>query len=73
MPLFLLRDGSIRRFRVLPEGLSTFQYTDRFQRRVHALLEARQEAVLREAQPTPTRPLRHRATRVRSESGNQAA
>jgi hypothetical protein len=40
MPLFLLRDGSIRRFSVLPEGVSTCIYRDRFQRKVHAVLEA---------------------------------
>jgi hypothetical protein len=66
MPLFLLRDGSIRRFSVLPEGVNTFLYRDRHQRKVHALLEARQEATLLAAQPTPTRPYRHRAPQARS-------
>jgi len=59
MPLFLLRDGSIRRFRVLPEEVSTCIYRDRFQRPVHAVLEARSEAILMAAQPRASRPIRH--------------
>ncbi|MCP9834299.1 MULTISPECIES: hypothetical protein [unclassified Cyanobium] len=56
MPLFLLRDGSIRRFSVLPEGVNTFLYRDRHQRKVHALLDARQEATLLAAQARSARP-----------------
>ena len=73
MPLFLLRDGSIRRFSVIPEGVSTFLYRDRFQRKVHALLEAREEASLLAAQPKPTRPLRQRPTQARANQMQRAA
>ena len=61
MPLFLMRDGSVRRISVLPEGVNTWTYRDRFQRKVHAVLEARGEAILLAAQPAPTAPIRHRA------------
>jgi hypothetical protein len=46
MPLFLLRDGSIRRFTVVPEGLQTSIYQDRHGRSVHVVLEARGEKEL---------------------------
>jgi hypothetical protein len=61
MPLFLMRDGSVRRLSVLPEGVNTWTYRDRFQRKVHAVLEARGEATLLAAQPASTGAVRHRA------------
>jgi len=73
MPLFLLRDGSIRRLSVLPEGVSTFLYRDRHQRKVHALLEARQETTLLAAQPAPSRPRRRRGPRAGATRPAQAA
>jgi hypothetical protein len=51
MPLFLLRDGAIRRFSVVPEGLLTSTHRDRHQRRVHVLLDADSERTLLLAQP----------------------
>ena len=73
MPLFLLRDGSIRRLSVLPEGVSTCIYRDRFQRKVHAVLEARGEASLLAAQPAPERTSRRRVPQVASDQVPQAA
>jgi hypothetical protein len=64
MPLFLLRDGSIRRLSVLPEGVSTCIYLDRFQRQVHAVLDARGEASLLAAQPTHAKRARQRASQA---------
>ncbi len=46
MPLFLLRDGSVRRFNVVPEGLRLSSYQDRFNRTVHVVLDARGEREL---------------------------
>jgi hypothetical protein len=46
MPLFLLRDGSIRRFKAVPEGLNTTSYLDRYNRTVHVVLDARGERAL---------------------------
>jgi hypothetical protein len=46
MPLFLLRDGSIRRFKIVPEGLRTSTYRDRDNRTVHVVLDARGEREL---------------------------
>jgi hypothetical protein len=51
MPLFLLRDGSYRRFSVVPEGLLTSTHRDRHQRRIHVLLDAESERTLLLAQP----------------------
>ncbi len=50
MPLFLLRDGSIRRCSVVPPGLTTCTFTDRYNREVFTLLDARSERVLLAAQ-----------------------
>jgi hypothetical protein len=46
MPLFLLRDGSIRRFKTVPEGIDTYGYIDRYQRNVSVLLNAESEKLL---------------------------
>lgn len=46
MPLFLLRNGSIRRFKAIPEGLNTSSYKDRYNRIVHVVLDARGEKEL---------------------------
>ena len=43
MPLLMLRDGSIRRFKIVPEGLRTSIYRDRDHRTVHVVLDARGE------------------------------
>ena len=51
MPLFLLRDGAIRRCAVVPEGLTFTTYTDRHQRLIHVVLDATSERVLLQAQP----------------------
>jgi hypothetical protein len=50
MPLFLLRDGSIRRFTVVPDGLSTCSHRDRHGRIIHVLLDAPSEHRLLQAQ-----------------------
>jgi len=51
MPLFLLRDGAIRRFSLVPEGLVTSTHRDRHQRLVHVLLDSGSERTLLLAQP----------------------
>lgn len=62
MPLFLLRDGSFRRFSVVPEGLVTSTHRDRHQRRVHVLLDSDSERTLLLAQPPfPARGRRRRS------------
>lgn len=55
MPLFLLRDGSIRRLPTVPAGVATHAYVDRYDRRVHILLDARSERLLLSSQPLPAR------------------
>ncbi|MFN9624316.1 MAG: hypothetical protein ACK587_16015 [Cyanobacteriota bacterium] len=55
MPLFLLRDGSIRRCAVLPDGLTCPTYTDRHQRQIHVVLDAASERLLLRAQPRQPR------------------
>ncbi len=71
MPLFLLRDGAIRRFRVVPEGLELAPYQDALQRRVHVVLDSSSERRLLEAQP----PVQRTSRRVQGASrlGAQAA
>lgn len=56
MALFLLRDGSIRRLALVPEGLAMTTYTDRHQRLIHVVLDAESERLLLKAQPP--RPLK---------------
>lgn len=56
MPLFLLRDGAIRRCAVVPDGLAFTTYTDRHQRLIHVVLDAQAERSLLNAQPK--RPLK---------------
>lgn len=56
MPLFLLRDGAIRRCAVVPDGLAFTTYTDRHQRLIHVMLDAESERLLLQAQPK--RPLK---------------
>ncbi len=51
MPLFLLRDGAIRRCTVVPDGLAYSTYTDRHQRQIHVVLDAASEQRLLKAQP----------------------
>jgi len=51
MPLFLLRDGAIRRCAVVPDGLAFTTYTDRHQRLIHVVLDAESERLLLRAQP----------------------
>lgn len=51
MPLFLLRDGAIRRCAVVPDGLAFTTYTDRHQRVIHVVLDAESERLLLRAQP----------------------
>jgi hypothetical protein len=46
MPLFLLRDGSIRRFKTVPEGIEAYGFIDRYQRNVSVLLNAKSEKLL---------------------------
>jgi len=64
MPLFLLRDGSIRRCSVVPDDLVLIAYLDRHRRRVHALGDANSERLLLESQPPrrSSRPGRARRT-----------
>lgn len=69
MPLFLLRDGAIRRMAVLPEGLAFTTYTDRHQRLIHVVLDAESERLLLKAQPP--RPLKTARPRQGSPSGDQ--
>ena len=57
MPLFLLRDGAIRRCAAVPDGLAITTYTDRHQRQIHVVLDAESERLLLRAQP-PTTPRR---------------
>lgn len=57
MPLFLLRDGAIRRCAVVPDGVAFTTYTDRHQRTIHVVLDADSERLLIQAQP-PRRPVR---------------
>ena len=54
MPLFLLRDGAIRRCAVVPDGLTFSTYTDRHQRTIHVVLDAASERRLLRAQPRQT-------------------
>lgn len=54
MPLFLLRDGAIRRCAVVPDGLAITTYTDRHQRLIHVVLDAESERLLLRAQPRTT-------------------
>lgn len=51
MPLFLLRDGSIRRCSVVPDNLVLIPYHDRYHRRIHAVGDANSERLLLESQP----------------------
>ena len=51
MPLFLLRDGAIRRCAVVPDGLAFTTYTDRHQRQIHVVLDVASERLLLCAQP----------------------
>ncbi|MGA1304254.1 MAG: hypothetical protein ACO3ZD_09455 [Cyanobium sp.] len=51
MPLFLLRNGSIRRCAQVPDGLAITTYTDRHQRQIHVVLDAESERLLLQAQP----------------------
>lgn len=46
MPLFLLRDGSIRRFPAIPEGLKITTDGDRCNRKLHVVLDVRGEQEL---------------------------
>lgn len=55
MPLVLLRDGTIRRCAVLPDGLTCPTYTDRHQRQIHVVLDAASERLLLRAQPRDPR------------------
>lgn len=50
MPLFLLRDGAIRRCAVMPEGLAITTFIDRHQRQIHVVLAAESERLLLRAQ-----------------------
>ena len=50
MPLFLLRDGAIRRCTVVPDGLACTTFTDRHQRQIHVVLDAASEQRLLKAQ-----------------------
>jgi hypothetical protein len=52
MPLFLLRDGAIRRCAVVPDGIAITTYTDRHQRQIHVVLDAHSERLLLQAQPS---------------------
>lgn len=61
MPLFLLRDGSVRRCSVVPEGLTTDAHRDRWGRTVQVVLDAASEQRLVAAQP-PRLPRRRRPT-----------
>ncbi len=66
MPLFLLRDGAIRRCTVVPDGLACSTYTDRHQRQIHVVLDAASERLLLQAQPRePARQLTRRQGRAR--------
>jgi hypothetical protein len=60
MPLFLLRDGAIRRCAVVPDGLAITTYTDRHKRRIHVVLDPVSERALLRAQP-PRQPRRLRS------------
>ncbi|MFM7641751.1 MAG: hypothetical protein ACKO45_09400 [Cyanobium sp.] len=51
MPLFLLRDGAIRRCASVPDGLAFTTYNDRHQRLIHVVLDAESERLLLRAQP----------------------
>lgn len=55
MPLFLLRDGSIRRCPLVPEGIATRSHRDRWGREVHVLLDPASERLLLAAQPPRSR------------------
>jgi hypothetical protein len=55
MPLFLLRDGAIRRCAVVPDGLAFTTYTDRHQRQINVVLDAESERHLLRAQPPRVR------------------
>ncbi|MEB3335775.1 MAG: hypothetical protein VKP70_12430 [Cyanobacteriota bacterium] len=50
MPLFLLRDGAIRRYAVAPDGMAITTYTDRHRRQIHVVLDAHSERLLLRAQ-----------------------
>lgn len=68
MPLFLLRDGAIRRCAVVPDGLAFTTYTDRHQRLIHVVLDAESERLLLRAQP----PRRLSQSRARGEASRRA-
>ena len=61
MPLFLLRDGAIRRCAVVPDGLALTTYTDRHKRPIHVVLDPESERLLLRAQPR-RQPRRRRST-----------
>lgn len=66
MPLFLLRNGAIRRCAVVPEGIAISSYTDRHQRLIHVVLDPQSERLLLRAQPSQRprqRGHRHRQAR----------
>jgi hypothetical protein len=52
MPLFLLRNGSFRRFKSAPSDLEAYTYMDRYQRRVRVLLDSNSERILLQSQET---------------------
>ncbi len=64
MPLFLLRDGAIRRCDVVPDDLTFTTYTDRHQRTIHVVLDAASERLLLRAQPR--KPARKPGSRQRA-------
>ena len=52
MPLFLLRDGSIRRCTVVPDGLRTSAHRDPYGRSIQVILDVDSERALLRAQPS---------------------
>jgi hypothetical protein len=67
MPLFLLRDGSIRQLTVVPEGVEFGYYQDRRKRPVNIVLDPYSERRLLAAQP------RRRTMRSSTASGGMSA
>ncbi|MFM7236688.1 MAG: hypothetical protein ACKOYK_07950 [Cyanobium sp.] len=73
MPLFLLRDGAIRRCSVVPEGLALASYTDRHQRRIHVVLDADSERSLLQAQPPRQAPTSIRSRKAAGQADQPLA
>lgn len=73
MPLFLMRDGSIRRCTVVPGNLRTTSHLDPYGRRIQVILDAESERELLRAQPSREGSPGRRSRRQREQEHSRAA